>query len=90
MRSSSAVVGNPGDDRSGMVFHAVVHFIEATSKKCRSAAGVCKLLMALSLSLGEQIEVSHRQEHVKTDANYLSLQWLVERCWEFLDAATAT
>jgi len=47
------------------------------------------------LSLGEQIEVSHWQKHVKTSANYLSLQWLVERCWEFhtstnLDAATVT
>ena len=25
MRSSSAVLGNPGDGRSGMKFHAVVH-----------------------------------------------------------------
>ena len=34
MRSNSAVLGNPGDGRSGMVFCAVVHFMEAASKKC--------------------------------------------------------
>ena len=98
-----------GDGRSGVVHRAVVHFMEAASKKCWSAAGLCKLLAALSLSLSpslplslslslslwEQIEVSNRQEHVKRGANYLSLQWLVERCWEFytstaLDAATVT
>ena len=28
MRSSSAVLGNPGDGRSGMVFRAVVHFMK--------------------------------------------------------------
>ena len=32
MRSSSAVFGNPGDSRSGMVFRAVVRFMEAASK----------------------------------------------------------
>ena len=32
MRSSSAVVGNPGDGRSGMMFRAIVHFMEAASK----------------------------------------------------------
>ena len=32
MRSSSAVLGNPGDDRSGILFRAVVHFMEAASK----------------------------------------------------------
>ena len=48
MRSSSAVLGNPGDGRSGMKFHAVVHFMEAASKKCLSAAGFCKLLATLS------------------------------------------
>ena len=49
MRSSSAVLGNPGDDRSCMLFRAVVHFMEAASKKCWSAAGFCKLLAALFL-----------------------------------------
>ena len=48
MRLSSAVLGNPGDGRSGMVFRAVVHVMEAAIKKCRSAAGFCKLLAALS------------------------------------------
>ena len=48
MRSSSAVLGNPGDGRSGMEFHAVVHFMKAACKKCRSAAGFCKLLATLS------------------------------------------
>ena len=33
MRSSSEVLGNPCDGRSGMVFRAVVHFMEAASKK---------------------------------------------------------
>ena len=42
------VLDNPGDGRSGMVFHAVVHLMEAASKKCLSAAGFCKLLAALS------------------------------------------
>ena len=32
MRSSSAVLGNPGDGRSGMVIRAVVQFMEAASK----------------------------------------------------------
>ena len=46
-------------------------------------------------SLGEQIQVSHRQDDVQTGLNYLSLLWLVEICWEFhtstaLDAATVT
>ena len=48
MRSSSTVLGNPGDGRSGMEFRAVVHFMEAASKKCRSTAGFCKLLATLS------------------------------------------
>ena len=34
MRSSSAVLGNPGDSRSGVEFRAVVHFMEAASKMC--------------------------------------------------------
>ena len=93
MRSNSAVIGKARNGRSGMVIRAVVHFMEAASKKCWSAAGFCKLLVALSL--GEQIEVSHRQGHVKTGAIYFSLQLLVEGCWEFnastaLDAATVT
>ena len=33
MRSSCAVLGNLGDGRSGMEFRAVVHFMEAASKK---------------------------------------------------------
>ena len=33
MRSSSAVLGNSGDVRSGMVFRAIVHFMEAARKK---------------------------------------------------------
>ena len=48
MRSSSAVLGNPGDGQSSMEFRAVVHFMEAASKKCWSAAGFCKLLATLS------------------------------------------
>ena len=44
MRSSSAILGNPGDGRSGMEFCAVVHFMEAASKRCSSAAGFCELL----------------------------------------------
>ena len=48
MRSSSAILGNPGDGRSGVKFHVVVHFMEAASKKCWSTAGFCKLLAALS------------------------------------------
>ena len=32
MRSSSAVLGNPGDGQSGMEFRAVVHFMETASK----------------------------------------------------------
>ena len=32
MRSSSAVLSNPGDGPSSMVFRAVVHFMEAVSK----------------------------------------------------------
>ena len=32
MRSNSAVLGNPCDGRSGMVFRAVVHFMEAEAK----------------------------------------------------------
>ena len=31
-----------------MVFRAIVHFMEAASKKCSSAAGICKLLADLS------------------------------------------
>ena len=34
MRSSSVVLGNPGDGRSGIMFRAVVHFMEAASKNC--------------------------------------------------------
>ena len=34
MRSSSAVLGNPSDCRSGMVFRAIVHFMNTASKKC--------------------------------------------------------
>ena len=47
MRSSSAVLSNPGDSRSGMEFRAVVHFMEAACQKC-CAAGFCKLLATLS------------------------------------------
>ena len=75
------VLGNPGDGRSGIVFRAVVHFMEAASKKVLE----CWLLQVTSgsLSLGEQIEVSHRPEPVKTGANCLYLKWLVETYWEF-------
>ena len=48
MRSSSAVLGNPGDGRSGIMFRAVVHFMEAASKNFWSTAGFCKLLATLS------------------------------------------
>ena len=37
--------GNPDDGRSGIVFHAVVHFMEAANKKC------CCLLQVTSGSL---------------------------------------
>ena len=47
-RSISPVLGNPGNGRSGMEFHAVVDVMEAASKKCWSAAGLCKLLATLS------------------------------------------
>ena len=36
MRSSREVLGNPGDDQSGMVFRAVVHFMEAASMEAAS------------------------------------------------------
>ena len=48
MRSSSAVLGKPGDGRSGVDYRAVVHFMEAVSKTFGSAAGFCKLLATLS------------------------------------------
>ena len=48
MRPSSAVLGIPGDGRSGMIFRAIVHFMEVASNKSQSAAEICKLLAALS------------------------------------------
>ena len=55
MMSSSAVLGNPGDGRSGMVFHAVVHFMEAAGKKvlkCHWLLQVTSDTLSLSLSRG--------------------------------------
>ena len=48
MRSSSPVIGNPRIGRSDMMIRAVVHFMEAASKKLWRAAGFSKLLVALS------------------------------------------
>ena len=89
------VLGNPGDERSGrrLVFRAVIHLHGNCYQKVLKYRW---LVQVTNGSLyGEQIDVSHRQEHVKTGANYVSLQWLVERCWEFhtptaLDAVTVT
>ena len=92
MRSSSAVLGNPAT--ADPVWSFVQLYIS-----WKLLAKVVEVPLAFASywrhSLGEQIEVSHRQEHVKTGANDLSLQWLVERCWEFhtqtaLDTATVT
>ena len=81
MRSSSEVLGNHGDGRSGMMFRETVYAMEDASKmlKSRRLLQVTSDSLSLSLSLVEQTEVSHRQEHVKTGANYFSMQWLVER-----------
>ena len=53
------VLHNPGDGRFDMVIRAVVHFVEAASKKCRSAAGICKLLAALSGVVYRPTDLSH-------------------------------
>ena len=54
MRSSSAVLGNPGDGRSGMVIRAVVHFMEAAAK-------IVEVLLAFeSYSRGTNRGLTHR------------------------------